>query len=108
VSNYTRHMRQDATYWPPASNDGFGGRGYGVRFGVKCRWEDRSVLFRDSQGTEVTSSAVVYVDRPLAIGGKLVLGFNTSSKPPADALEIRQVGTSPDLRNEEVLNKVWL
>lgn len=106
--NYTRNMNQDATYWPPGSNNGFGGTGYGSRIAIKCRWQDQSVLFRDSLGREVTSSAVVYPDRALAVGGKILLGVSTSAAPPAAAKEIRQVGSSPSLNGKKVLNKVWL
>lgn len=104
---YTRNMTQDATYWPPGINDGFGGVGYGDPVHIKCRWQDTAVLFRDSEGREVTSSSVVYPDRELAITGKLARGA-FDGRPHESAKEIRQVGQSPSLKGNEVLHKTWL
>lgn len=105
---YTLNMRQDATYWPPAGNDGFGGILYGSPEAVKVRWEEKSVLFRDPQGNEVMSNAVIYVSKQLEIKGQLFLGVSASSTPPVGSREIRQVGQSPDLTQTKVLHKVWL
>ena len=102
---YTRNMRQDATYFPPAGQNGFGDLSFGAGVVVKCRWQNKADLFRDQQGREVTSSAVVYVAQEVAIGGRLGLGTVASA---VDALEIRNVGESPDLRNGARLVKVWL
>jgi len=107
VAAYTRNLKQDATYWPPGTNDGFGGVSFGAAAPIKCRWEDKAELFRNAQGQEVTSSAVVYVDRVLAIKGKLALG-TFAGTPPVTAREIRQVGGSPNLKAARDLNKVWL
>jgi hypothetical protein len=68
------------------------------------RWEDKSVLFRDSQGREATSSAVVYVAQDVEIAGRIGLG----SAALDDAREIRQVHISPSLRNDERLVKAML
>ena len=104
---FTRNMPQDATYWPPGSNDGTGGRTLGAAVTIKCRWQDTSVLFRDSNGQEVVSEAVVYVDRTLLLRGKLALGTHVGS-PPTTAREIRQVNASSNLTNTSTLNKVIL
>lgn len=103
----TRQLKQDASYWPPAGNDGYGGVAYGAAVAIKCRWQDVAELFRNAQGQEVTSSAVVYVDRALAIRGKLALGIITGT-PPAAAREIRQTGSSPSVDAQRALLKVWL
>lgn len=66
MTAYTRNMTQEATYWPPGPNDGFGGQMMGTPVLITCRWQDQAILFRDADGREVTSSAVVYVDRDLA------------------------------------------
>ena len=102
---YTRNMRQDATYFPPAGQNGFGDLSFGAGVPVKCRWQNKTDLFRDQQGREVMSSAVVYVAQEVAIGGRLGLGTVASAD---DALEIRNVGESPDLRNQFTLVKAWL
>lgn len=103
----TRDLKQDATYWPSGSNDGFGGVAYGSAVAIKCRWQDEAVLFRNAQGQEVMSSAVVYVDRVLAMKGKLSLGTLTGA-PPVTAREIRQISSSPNVSATHALNKVYL
>jgi len=104
---YTRNMTQAATYWPPGSPDGFGGVGYGAAVAIRCRWQDKAELFRGADGQELTSSAVIYPDRPLARKGKIALG-TVAGAPSAGAREIRQISDSPDLRGTKTLHKVWL
>lgn len=101
-------MRQAATYWPPASNDGFGARGAGPPEERACRWQNDAELFRDPEGREVASKAVVYVSAPVEVGGWLILGEYADPVPPAEALEVRQIGGSPDLRAVQELHKVYL
>lgn len=110
MANYTRNMRQTATYWPPAGNDGFGGVTFGAPVEIKCRWQNKAELARDPDGEEFTSSAVVYPAQPLERQGWLYLGSSVVADPRTvtGAREIRQVGDSPNLRNTKTLNKVWL
>ena len=108
MASYQRHMREQITYWPPAANDGFGGRAYGPPEVRMCRWQDDAVLFRDAVGREVTSSSVVYVSAPVVNGGKLYRGISVAGTPPAGSLEIRQVGDSPNLTQSQSLTKVYL
>lgn len=105
---YTRNMPHAATYWPRGSNDGFGGVAYGEPVAITCRWQDVAELFRDPQGREVTSSAVVYVSEECPVGGKLFLGTSLELSPPATAREVRQAGVSPSLGGALDLHKVWL
>lgn len=102
---YTRNLRQDATYFPSEGTNGFGDPLFGDPVAVKVRWQDKAELFRDTQAREVVSSAIVYVSQEVEVGGRLGLGTLTD---PNDAREIRQRGTSPDLRNDKVLVKAWL
>lgn len=110
MSNYTRNMKQNATYWAPGVNDGFGGVSYSAPVYILCRWQDKAELFRDSQGREVTSSAVVYPAVTLLNQGYLMLGVSAELSPVgiAAAKEIRSTGSSPSLSNNQTLNKVWL
>jgi hypothetical protein len=110
MPNYTRNMRRVITYWPPAGNDGFGGSGFGSPEERKCRWQDMAVQFRDPNGEELTSGAVVYVNSPVEVGGYLFDGVSVETDPAsvAGALEIRQTGRSASLRQTTDLNKVWL
>lgn len=105
---YTQSMTQAATYWAPGSNDGFGGTTFAAPVSILCRWQDQATLFRDTQGREVVSDAVVYPDRALAVGGRIALGSHEDANPVDSAKEIRQAFQSPSLSNTEVLHKVML
>lgn len=111
LTPYKRNMKQDATYWPPGTPDGTGGVSFGTPTLVQCRWEDKAVLFRDANGQERTSEAVVYVNQEVATRGYLAQGDETASSDPltvAGAREIRAVHNSPALRADKALNKAML
>lgn len=107
---YTNNMRQTATYWPPGNNDGYGGITYSAPRSILTRWQDVAELFRDPEGNEVSSSAVVYVASPVSIKGYLYLGISIATDPQLvdGAREIRQAAISPDLTQTRALHKVWL
>lgn len=108
MNPYTRHMTQDLTYWAPAGKDGFNQTLFEAPVVLKCRWEDKAVLFRDSQGQEVVSTSVIYPIYHLDLKGYVFRGTSTELNPIglAGAFEIRQSGDSPNLRGTEKLNKV--
>lgn len=101
---YTRNMNQDATYYPPTGQDGFSDLSFGAGVAIKCRWQDKAEMFRDTQSREVVSSSVVYPAYDCAVGGKIGLGTATVD----DAREIRQRGSSPSLKADQELIKLWL
>lgn len=117
----TEDMHQDATYWSPGINDGFGLISYGAPSLIKCRWQNQNTLFRDAHGREVTSEAVVYVASEVLLRGKIALGDFTrdsgaekGTSSPVDpssiagAREIRGIARSPSLSADEELLKVFL
>lgn len=109
--SFARYMPQTLTYWAPGAADGFGGVAYAAPVLVSCRWQDVAELFRDAQGREVMSAAIVYPAIPLALRGYTALSDHTAFASPrqvAGAREIRQTGFSTDLDNTESLNKLWL
>ena len=110
IQPYTRNLHQDAMYWPPVGNDGFGGMTYGTPVLIKCRWQDRMTLVRDAEGKEVTSSAIVYADQALEVEGLLLLGATewNEASPPSNARQIIAFGASPSLRATLELNKAWM
>lgn len=110
MTPYTRNMRHDATYWATAGNAPGGGVTYATPVAIKCRWQDKRELVRSVDGQEVTSSAVVYVDRALVDKGYLFLGTSAGANPlqVAGAREIIARGSSPDLAGDVELLKVWL
>lgn len=103
-------MRQTATYWAPGAPDVFGNVSFAVPVTIKCRWQDKADLFRDANGNQVVSSSVVYPDQAVEVQGYLYLGSSALADPRNEkgAKEIRQVGSSPNLRNTQTLNKAWL
>lgn len=112
---YTESMTQAATYWPPGVPDGFGGLDFSgcVPVLLMCRWQDDAVLFRDGQGRESTSSAIVYIDRDIEVRGFLALGDHTALGAPrpdevGSAFEVRKLGKSPSLSKGETLHKAYL
>lgn len=110
MTPYTRNLNQVVTYWPPDGNDAFGGRTFGAPVEIAGRWQDKADLFRDVDGREVVSTAVVYTDRNVALRGFLYLGSSVASDPLTvdGAREIRNVGKSPNLAATVTLHKVWL
>ena len=105
MAYYARNMTQNATYFPPAGQNTFGDLAFGDPVAVKVRWQNKADLFRDAQGREVMSSAIVYVDQPVTVGGRLGLGALTDANA---AREIRNAGESPSLRGDVTLVKAWL
>jgi len=108
MSARTRSMKQDATYYAPASKDRFNQTTFASPVAITCRWENKNTLFIDKEGREVTSEAVVYTSQELTLGGYLYEGTSTALTPPAGSREIRGKAASPNLRDSEVLNKVFL
>lgn len=108
--NYTRNMKQTATYWAPGALDGYGNVSFAAPAEVKVRWQDKSELFRGDDAQEYTSSAVVYPAQELEKKGYLYLGVSVEADPTDvdGAREIRQKGSSPALKNDRTLHKVWL
>lgn len=105
---YVHNLNETLTYWAPGGNDGFGGTSFASPVSISGRWQNRQVLFRDADGRERVSEAVVYVSQELATGGYLYRGESTASDPVADAKEIRAKQASPSLGNEQTLHKVTL
>ena len=109
--NLKRLMTQTATYWGPGTDDGLGGVTFPSPFLIDVRWQEKAELFRDSQGNQVVSNAVVYPPEPLAVGGYLALGNSTGEPDPRNvggAYEVRNVAFSPSLDGSIKLNKAML
>ena len=103
-------LNQTATYWAP---DGYTHEG-AVRFArpvlIKCRWEDRTDMFVDSQGDERRSEALVFVDRSLKTNGYILLGRSTEIDPldEDEAKEIKARRSIPDISSTETEYSVYL
>lgn len=103
-------MFQDATYWGPVVNDGYGGGTYPVPVPIKCRWQDTVKKFMDSNGAERISQAIVYPNQAVEIGGWLFEGASVAADPTVitGAIQIKNVRTTPDMRNVLIEVKAWL
>jgi hypothetical protein len=109
VPAYTHNMTETLTYWAQSGNTPSGGSTFTAPTEISGRWQQRQVLFRDAQGVERVSEAVVYVDRELMNGGYLFRGSSAAADPiAAGGKEIRAVQQSPSLGNEQTLHKVML
>jgi hypothetical protein len=100
--------RQDATYWPPARQNGFGGMTFDAPVPEKVRWEEKAEEFINAQGVETISKSVVWTITRKKIGGYLYLGTSVAGDPTQveGAREIQQLTQIPDLRglHEENVN----
>lgn len=106
-------MPHQATYWPPSTIDEFGRHTFLDKAPelIACRWQNDAVLFRDTQGREIVSSAVVYPACEVKPRGYLALGDFTDTQDPTDlaqAYEIQQAYRTADLSGAEYLNKAML
>ncbi len=117
MASFTRHMRQDVTYWPVTGTDGFGGFLYGTPVLLKGRWEDKAELYRNAANEEVVSSSVVYLSVDVDVGDILAEGDHvtvlianpmTLNTTETVARRIEQRNRTTDLRNLTSLRKVFL
>lgn len=95
---------RDGIYWKQKSKDMNSSFTYEPPVPFKCRWDNKSVKDFDDQGNDVVFSSKVFVDRPMAVGDKIMLGLIKDLKgplpPPPEAKEIKKYNetsvTEPD------------
>lgn len=106
-----RNLRQVVTYWAPDPDGGTNDFGQPiVADGIllKGRWEDKVQQVRTQSGEEVTSMAVVYLNRDVSVNGFLKLGDFNGQPFNSDSREIISYQTTPDLRNLSTERKAYL
>ena len=106
-----RDHPQDITVWEPAANDGFGGFTFPAPTLIKGRWEQKQELFKDADGEEQMSEAIVYVDTDVSVGQYIAEGDQTAIVDPEtlpNAHRIKQYVKIPDLRQNEYERKAIL
>lgn len=117
-----RTMRkQKAVYWAPLQNprghDQYtddGRRKYDDPVEIRCRWENQRVEVLNENSEKVQVDATVYVDRDVAVGGKLRLGALSTLEfegPPdenTEVYEIKRFEKMPNLRATEFLRKAFV
>ena len=118
MSVYRRSLRQTATYWAPSTRpDGTGSepdfykeKEWSSPAELICKWEDKQELFRNDDGEEMRSKAMVYLDEDVLQGGYLYLGGSTESDPKAveGAYEIMSFEVISDLLNRSKVRMAML
>lgn len=104
-----KNLLQDVTYWAPGVENIYGQAASSAPVLIKGRWQDKIQQVIGSRGEEVTSSAMVFVDRDVAVSGFLALGDLTDqASPPAGAREIQNYSSIPDLRTLGAEKKAYL
>jgi hypothetical protein len=113
MSIISRMRKQDAVYWPRTGTDRFGKPVLGEPIAVKCRWEEKGVLYNFGKaGEQAVSNAEIYVDQELDEGGYIWKGLleNAPESPleTKNVYEVRKFNELPNLRNTEVLYTVFV
>lgn len=106
-----RNLREEATVWQ-TTPDGMGGYTFLTPYKVKCRWENRSELFLNSEGREVLSNAIVFVNNALDVGDYIAYGDQTPYDDPTyqefQVYPIRRFDSVPDLRRVRTTRVAYL
>lgn len=113
MSLIRRMRKQAAVWWSQTSPDARGIFGYSDPVQILCRWEDRAERYLDSKRQERVSRSLVYVDRLMRVGDRLMLGdldSNTPENPRSSnvVFEIQSIAVVPNLRNTETLYQAYL
>lgn len=77
----SKNLDQTATYWSPATPDGYGGSTFSTPIQIKCRWEDQDEEFVNTLGVREVSRSRVFVGQDVVTGGYLLLGVSTETNP---------------------------
>lgn len=96
------------TVWKKEGTDFQGQPVYSSPIHSNARWEDRSSIFTDNDGKERRSESTIYVEKEFEKGDFIVKGKYTSSTPPTEAREIRDVRNMPNLTGTKVERRLLL
>ena len=110
----TKNLLDTLVYWGTPSR-----KGIVVTFAepteINGRWVDKAEMYKDNEGREQLSQAVVLVDQDVDVGGYLMKGDLTylpsdDSAPheDEDAYEIKQFQKATNIRGTKTVRKVWL
>lgn len=114
MSVIKKMRKQRAVWWQRKPKpDRFGKFSFEEPVEISCRWDDTTEEFIDPQGETQASRSVVYVDRIISVGDRLMRGemdSNTPDNPLAiqDAFEVKRFDQNPNFRNTETLLTAFL
>lgn len=107
--SYAGLRTEDATYWAPGANNGYGGhKSFDTPVALKVRWQDHREKQIDDDGKEFVSNAIIYTDRELSKNGWLYRGTSVSASPEASAFKIVSTSRSQNPSGTIVVHKVLL
>lgn len=101
---------QAATYWPKTGVDEFNKTILGESDEICVRWQEKIDRFKNEDGKELISKAIVYTDKEVFTDDYLFLGESNEVDPTVDdrAYIIKMVEKSINLTNTKSFYKVWL
>ena len=106
---------QTGVYWAFSSAGGYGGHTYVAADEISLRWQDKQQLFIDQNGEQKLSSAIVWLNQDVTIGGYLYLGAESTLDSSHDnpeiisgAKRIEAFSKIPNVAGTEYTRKVWL
>ena len=110
-----RNLKQTAVYWGNPSNTG-AGYTFDSPVEIDCHWENKSEVFKNKDGRDQVSMAIVYVSQDVDIEGYLFLGdlADLDSSDEADPVSvdgaylIERFDKIPSLSANAYLRKVYL
>lgn len=114
--DFTHLLNQKAVYWAAPTRDGYHTPTFATPVEVSVRWEEKAELFVDSNGKEVQSKSIVFLDTDAVLDGYFYLGTLTSlsTAQKADprtlsaAYPVRGYSKTADIHGLSYLRKVFL
>jgi|SRR6185503_9148913 len=113
MSIIVKMRKQKAVWWRRTVVDAYGSYSFAGPIEIAVRWDDAAVEFLDPLGEKQTSRSVVYTDRVMTPGDRLMLGELDSETPDnplsiTTTFEIRRFDRTPNLRATETLFTAYL
>lgn len=113
MSIIAKMRKQTAVWWERGSPDRYGKFAFAAPVEVACRWDDTAQEFLAFNGEKRVSRAVVYVDRIMKPGDRLMRGdleSDTAEDPLTlnEAFEIHRFDQNPNIKATETLLTAFL
>jgi len=116
MSFETRNLKDQITHWALTGNNGYGGFSYAAPALIAARYEARSELFRNADGEEETSNAIIYLASDVGVGDYVAQGDLSAVSDPTTPvtagattpLRVKQFNKHTDLRGGFVQRKAFL
>jgi len=108
---YTRHLKEDCTYWGPPNINAFGDGIYPSPAGMKCFYVDQTTRLPDASGVLFESNAIVLLSENIDPGGFLYRSAGVATTIPTalpGAQRIQKVGKVPSVRRDMTVYVAYL